>query len=330
MNSSRRFAALFLLLLLGPLSGAAAPPAARAAVVERFAADPLAAQGTNPFFLEGDVPDHFVFLPDEPAHFPGDREGTLRVLYDTTVPAARIATPLGRVLSLDDDFGFGAVLTIRSEGYEASPDGFDQIAFGLWNSSTTGLDRTGFPSDSFDLVELDYFANVNPVFGGPFLSPTVFGGNVGGNAFFNFTFQSTEVRLPFDVPLLVRVEYGAAARRLGVTVSRLGRGLFFEAIPGAAVTVDLSTIRPTFLVDSIGIAAYFEGFPSLRAAVDYDLLYAGPLPRPFGVAGRKPRPARAEDAGARPAGAGRRIPGAGNRTAPASTIVNHDQEGGAR
>ncbi len=248
MNSSRRFAALFLLLLLGPLSGAAAPPAARAAVVERFAADPLAAQGTNPFFLEGDVPDHFVFLPDEPAHFPGDREGTLRVLYDTTVPAARIATPLGRVLSLDDDFGFGAVLTIRSEGYEASPDGFDQIAFGLWNSSTTGLDRTGFPSDSFDLVELDYFANVNPVFGGPFLSPTVFGGNVGGNAFFNFTFQSTEVRLPFDVPLLVRVEYGAAARRLGVTVSRLGRGLFFEAIPGAAVTVDLSTIRPTFLV----------------------------------------------------------------------------------
>ncbi|HEX9506357.1 MAG TPA: hypothetical protein VGA62_10175, partial [Acidimicrobiia bacterium] len=115
MNSPRRFATLFVLSSLALIPGAAAPPAARAAVVERFAADPLAAQGTNPFFLEGDVPGHFTFLPQEPPHFPGDREGTLRVLYDTTVPAARIATPLGRVLSLDDDFGFGAILTIRSE-----------------------------------------------------------------------------------------------------------------------------------------------------------------------------------------------------------------------
>src|SRR5206468_7449410 len=35
-----------------------------------------------------------------------------------------------------------AILTIRSAGFAASPVGFSQIAFGLWNSHTTGLGRT--------------------------------------------------------------------------------------------------------------------------------------------------------------------------------------------
>jgi hypothetical protein len=33
----------------------------------------------------------------------------------------------------------------------------------------------------------------------------------------------------------------------------------------------------------VGIAAYGEGWPSLRAEVDYDLLYVGALPAPFKV-----------------------------------------------
>ena len=111
------------------LALSAAP--ARAAVVERFDTDPLAPGGSVPFFGDGDVASHFAWLPDEPPHFPGDRSGTLRVLYDTTLPAGRIATPLGQVLSLDEDASFGAILTIRPEGYVATPEGFDQIAFGL-------------------------------------------------------------------------------------------------------------------------------------------------------------------------------------------------------
>jgi hypothetical protein len=262
-------------------AGLAGPARAGTDLVERFASDPLSGGGPNAFFAEGDVAFRFSYLPDEPARFPGDRKGTLRVLYDTTVPAARISTPLGGVLTLDEDFGFGAILTIRSSGFHADPNGFSQIAFGIWNAATTGMNRTGFPSDSFDLIEFDYFPNVT-AFGGPFLSPSVFGGNTDGNAFSNFAFQSAEFALPLDVPLLVQTRFDAASRTLRLTVSRQSRRAFFETLPGAAVAVDLSRLDPTFHLDVAGIAAYFEGFASLRAEVDYDLLYVGDPPAPFG------------------------------------------------
>ncbi len=291
MNMTRATHRLVLTAALGSALalGTGRPTPSLAQVVERFEADPLAGGGRNRFVLEGDVPSHFAWLAGEPEHFPADREGTLRVTYDTTLPAARLAMPIGQVLSIDADFDFGAILTIRSEGFFADPNGFSQIAFGLWNSATTGIDRTSFPSDSFDLVEFDYFANVGP-FGGPFLSPSVFGGAVGGNAFFNFAFQSAELNLPFDRPLLCQFHYDAASRRLALQVSRHLSGVVFEKIPGAVVPVDLARIAPAFLVDAAGIAAYFEGWPSLHASVDYDLLYVGPLPAPFQVGGRRSAP----------------------------------------
>jgi hypothetical protein len=49
--------------------------------------------------------------------------------------------------------------------------------------------------------------------------------------------------------------------------------------------VPLTGLDPTYLVDVLGIAAYGEGWPSLRAEVDYDLLYAGELPAPFAAWG---------------------------------------------
>jgi hypothetical protein len=268
---------------------ASLPAPARADWVERFAADPLGGTGPNVFVAEGDTASRFAFVADEPSRFPGDRPGTLRVLYDTRLPTARISAPFGAALSLDADFSFGAILTIRSEGFFASPDGFSQIAFGLWNAATTGMNRTGFPSDAYDLVELDYFPNVT-AFGGPFVSPSVFGGNVGDNAFFNFAFQSAETVLPHDAPLLIEGRYTAATRSLQVTVSRHASGVVFARLPQATVTVDLSRISPTFIVDVAGIAGYFEGFESIRAAVDYDLLYVGALPAPFGVVARTRRP----------------------------------------
>jgi hypothetical protein len=264
------------------LLGAAALSPLHAQVVERFGADPLDGRGRHVFFAEGDVASRFTYLSGEPSHFPADRKGTLRVVYDTTLPTARLSTRIGRVLALDANFEFGAILSIRSEGFFADPNGFSQIAFGLWNEATTGLQRTSFPSDSFDLVEFDYFPNVTS-FGGPFLSPSVFGGNVGDNAFFNFAFQSSQVDLPLDTPLLVRCRYRAASRRLDVTVNRHAHAFMFEPIQGASVSVDLSRISPTFLLNVAGIAAYFEGYPSIHAVVDYDLLYVGPLPLPWGV-----------------------------------------------
>ncbi len=305
-------------------AAASGPPGTT--LVERFAADPFTGQSANPFFAEGEVAAHFAFLPAEPPHFPGDRPGTLRVIYDTTLPSARISTPIGGVLTADADFDFGAILTIRSAGFAADPNGFSQITFALWNSVTTGMNRTGFPSDSFDALEFDYFANVGD-FGGPFLSPSVFGGDVGaGNAFFNFTFQSRELALPADVPLLCRFHHAAATRLLTLTVSRHGTGVFFEPIPGAVATIDLSTLSPGFQVDVAGIMAWYEGWASLRAEVDFDLLYVGALPAPFGVGARR----RTTLAGSSAHGRGAARSGAGAVSAPPAAVAAPGGTGGRR
>lgn len=257
-----------------------------AQLVERFASDPLERAGRTVFYSEGDVAARFAYVQGEGPHFPTDRPGSLRVLYDTTLPTARISTPIGRTLTSGDDFEFGAILTIRSDGFFADPNGFSQIAFGLWNTATTGMNRTGFPSDAFDLVGFDYFPNVGE-FGGPFLSPGVFGGNVQNNAFFNFAFASAEVALPLDVPLLCQFHCLSAQKRVNLRVSRHAGGVMFERIPGAMVSVDVARLNPDFLVNVAGIAAYFEGYASIRASVDYDLLYVGSLPAPLSVVNRR-------------------------------------------
>ena len=77
--------------------------------------------------------------------------------------------------------------------------------------------------------------------------------------------------------------YNGALRRLNVSVSRHLRSLIFERIVPATVTVDLSRIDPTFLLNTAGIAGYFEGYPSIHVVVDYDLLFTGPLPSPWSV-----------------------------------------------
>jgi hypothetical protein len=74
-------------------------------------------------------------------------------------------------------------------------------------------------------------------------------------------------------------------------VSRHVRGPRFDPVPGAEATVNLATIDPGFLVDTFGIAAYGEGWPSLRAEVDYDLLWVGTAPPPFSVVATPSLPA---------------------------------------
>lgn len=287
MNRHRRLAALVLAAVssAAPLlaeTAPAAPPPAPGATIVRFEHDPLRG-GPHAFLVEGETDARFTWVADVPARFPTDRRGSLRVLYDTTLPTGRISLPIDTVLGTDQDFSFGAVMTIHSDGFAADPMGFSQVAFGLWNGHTTGLGRTVFPSDSYDLVEFDWFANVSE-FGGPFLSPSIFGGNVGNNAFFNFGFASAETTLPLDTPLLCHAVYRATDHRLTVTVYAHSAGYLFTEVPGAKVTVDLASLNPGFLVDVLGIAAYGEGWPSLHATVDYDLLYTGPVPAPLRAA----------------------------------------------
>jgi hypothetical protein len=285
--------ALFILIL------SAGAGLARADVVERFNRNPLVGRGGNRFFTEGNPDERFTYLKRTPPRFAGDGRGSLRVLYDTTRPQARISTPLGDVVSFDEDFEFGAILTIRSQDFFADPNGFSQIAFGLWNSSTTGFGRTLFPSDSFDLLEFDYFPNLTS-FGGPFITPSVFGGEVGGNAFFNFTFLSAETALPLDVPLLCQFVHTGATRRLTLRIGRLESEAIFREIPGSRISIDTGSLNPTFLVDVLGIAAYFEGFASLRVSVDYDLLYFGDLPSPFAFGRQRVRLPESAGGGAVP------------------------------
>ncbi|HET9480668.1 MAG TPA: hypothetical protein VFP98_02840 [Candidatus Polarisedimenticolia bacterium] len=258
------------------------------AVVSDFSSDPAAPHGKDPvFLLRGPGAARFVYDPDSGPRFGGDARGSLSVLYDSVEPTSRLHTTVPGGLSQDDDFVFGAVMTIRADGFEPDPFGFHPIAFSLFNASTTGDDRTGdlndFRSDTYDTLELAYFPNVSPFFGGPFLSPSVFGERIDQDAFLHFAFGSIPFEMIPGVTYLVELRHSALARTLTATLSRVRPDGTAVELPASRVVADLSGIDG-FLVDSLGISAYHDGFNvfsssgrSLRATVDYDLLFCGKL-----------------------------------------------------
>ncbi|HYV84478.1 MAG TPA: hypothetical protein VFB49_01070, partial [Patescibacteria group bacterium] len=91
-----RIALLLPLLLLAVPGAAGAAQPSGPVFVARFGTDPLAGSIFQP---EGDVVSRFTWIGKERPHFAGDRPGTLRVLYDTTLPTGRLSAPLGTVLS---------------------------------------------------------------------------------------------------------------------------------------------------------------------------------------------------------------------------------------
>ncbi|HEY3176335.1 MAG TPA: hypothetical protein VGK94_11330 [Candidatus Polarisedimenticolia bacterium] len=258
------------------------------AVIVEFSSDPLAPRGSDPLFaLRGPGAWQFVYEAGSAPRFPGDHTGSLTVTYDSLEPTSRLYTSLGDALTGDDDFVFGAVLTIRPEGFAADPFGFHPIALSLFNSTTTGDDRTGdlsdFRADTFDTAEFAYFPNVSPFFGGPYLSPDLFGESVAPDAFANFSFGTVPFELRPGLTYLVEMEHSAASRTLTAQVSIVRSDGRAVALPGGRVEVDLSGITG-FLVDSLGLPAYHDGFNefslsgrSLMATVDYDLLYCARL-----------------------------------------------------
>jgi len=125
----------------------------------------------------------------DPPAWPGDGRGSLRVIHDADSPGVRALLPLGTILDGTRSFRLEVDLVI--ETLVAPPSEFHQLGFGLSNTATTGWNRTGTPpffgdADVFDHIEASYFPNVTP-WGGPTLTPTVFGSTTGaGDAFSNF------------------------------------------------------------------------------------------------------------------------------------------------
>ena len=253
-----------------------------ATLTETFNASPFVGDGGS-FTLNGPGVAQFTHLSNAPA-FTGDPAGSLEVGYDTLEPATRLTAPLGMAVTETDTFSFGAVLTIRSVGFYADPNGFAQIAFGLINSTTTGLDRTGdvldFDNDTFDMLEFNYFPNASPFFGGPFVSPATLGTQVGTSAFNNVAFSSLELTLPLDTPLRVEFTYDGGISILTGTIDSIAPD---GTLMPLAATVPLDIFNPSgafavpiqggFTVDAIAISAYFDGFAFGQASVQVTLVY---------------------------------------------------------
>ncbi len=287
MSRARLTLQIFTIAAVVILTAAPAGAAQTGVVILDLRRDPFGARTGAPLLtLEGPGADQIVFDADTLSAYPSDPAGSLLSRYDSTRPTTRAVAPLGAAYTEQDDFVFGAILTIRPEPFEADPFGFHPITFSLINAATTGYDRTGsladFRSDAFDTIDVAYFPQVSPLFGGPFLSPAVFGSQVSDDAFANFSFGSLVFEIRPALPHLITAEHRAADRTLTVTVYALGRGGLPLPIPGARVETDLSFVT-AFSVDTLAITAYEDGFNvftlsgrSVRADVDYDHVFFAP------------------------------------------------------
>ncbi len=254
-----------------------AAAAAPAVPVTFFETSPLLEPSTD---LEGAVFERLEWNDDDPA-FPGDRAGSLTALYDATMPPARIGWPLPAPWTQDDPFVAAAVFVIDPTDFVADPFGFFQISWGLWSSGTTGLERTGTPSsfagDTFELIELDYFPNVSPLFGGPFLSPIVFGEADTDSPLFpflgsfaNLGFGSVPSELPLGEPLIAILEHRPADDVVVASVHRITSAGGLVPVPGALALARLDSMPlRRYEVDRFGLTLWRDGFsgptPSVRA-----------------------------------------------------------------
>lgn len=242
---------------------------ASALLVERFSTDPT---DSDNLVLAGAGLDRVSWDPG-PAAWLGDHPGSAVATYDASAAPGLFGFRLAHKLDQNDVFSFAALIRIRSEGFVADPNGFFQISFGLWNSATTGLDRTGdltsFAGDTFDLVELDWFPNVSPFFGGPYLSPSVFGAAdtdspafpaLGSFANASFAF-GPEAPLPLDQPLLAIVEHRPDLDAVTFTVQRIVGARAALPVQAAAVVVGLAGLpERQYTLDSAGLTLWRDGF----------------------------------------------------------------------
>jgi hypothetical protein len=256
--------------------------------LEFFETDPLADPST---IVTGGALERTVWNDDEPA-FEGDPAGSLSATYDARQDAGLFGFLLPEALTEASTFTAAAAFVIHSEDYASDPNGFFQISWGLWNTTTTGLNRTGDPTtvaDTFELIEFDYFPNVSPIFGGPFVGPGVFGradpenpSFEFGGAFANFSgLFDLEVSLPLDVPLLAVLEHRPGLDAMPVQVYRIASSDGLLPVQGAVGTVALAFLGlRDYDVDAVGLTLWHDGFggeaPSVLATLTYHALIVVP------------------------------------------------------
>lgn len=260
-------------------------------VAEYFLTDPATSFDA---VIAGEPAGRLTWQPDDPA-FPGDVPGSLTALYDSSLPTLLFGLALQDTLDESRTFTAGAVLVIEPEGFVADPSGFAQISWGLWNSIATGLDRTGTletTADCYELVEFDWFPN-QTAFGGPFISPAVFGvaDPPGGDAFGNFsTLFDLEATLPLGVPLLVVIEHRPGPDAAVAQVYRIVGEQEVTPVDGAVALAPLDGLAPRqYELDAVGLTLWKDGFdglfgpsPAVRASVVYHavVLVEGLVGRP--------------------------------------------------
>ncbi len=257
---------------------------------EYFQTDPLADPRT---VVTGASIARVAWEPEPPV-FPGDPAGSMTVLYDSSLAPGLLGFPLPASFHENSIFTAAAVFVIDSAEFVAEDDGFFQISWGLWNSQTTGLNRTGSLSaaaDTYELIDFDYFPNVSNFFGGPFVGPAVFGIEpTGGDAFANFSgIFDLEVALPLDVPLLAVMEHRPDLNALVVQVYLIVDSNNVLPLQGAVGIVPLEFLGPRqYEFDVVGLTLWQDGFdglfapsPAVYATLSYHAIVVVP-----GVAGR--------------------------------------------
>lgn len=235
---------------------------------------------------EGDVASRVTWNNTAPA-FRGDRRGSLSAHFDSRADAARLGWALPQALSEREPFTLVAIAQLEPEGFFADPFGYFQISWGLWNSSTTGLDRTGdinsFAADTFDLVEFNYFPNESPFFGGPFVAPAVLAAADRTNPLFDFlgafansSFGSQQYKLPLGEPLLIATEYDPKNATLTTRVWTIGADGTTAELIEARAQASLATLSlPQFTLNRFGLTLWHDGFSSETAALDATVTMEG-------------------------------------------------------
>jgi len=268
---------LFAVAFLGPGSALAQPSHI---VEDDFSTNPL----TNPAYTTiGDTSSRV-------SHSAVNE--TITVHYDSSLPTIRLQRPLDALLEPTDAFNFEVDFSILSAGFSASPDDFTQISFGLSHSARTGLNRTGTQptfgdADTFDVIEFTYFPNIT-FFGGPTLTPTVFGSWQPGatQSFDVFAAHFGDIAdlgtntppeitdLPRDTLLTARFDYDPDTSEVTLTLFDSSGPTPVELMTGL-VPLDIfnpggfaTGVGDGFLINSYDITAYFD-------AADFDLSSVG-------------------------------------------------------
>lgn len=259
--------------------------------VESFIDDPVAA---GRFHLhEGDA-TRFIYRAD--TH-------TLSAHYDTLQPTTRLVRDLCRPLTEVDSFTYAVVFRINSAGFVADARRNAQIAFGLMNAVSTGLDRV-YGADgqgAFDLVSFDYYPNIT-TFGGPSAGPTLINKNTGGSfsSAINFEFgpetqlnDPGEGPLPKDVWLTAEVRYRGPVRQAklrilqGSTplpVNLKGKGGKVGGADADTTTIVTTLTGAGFTVDSFALLLWRDTsatFATVIADVDFQSIVLAVLSADF-------------------------------------------------